>query len=100
MSQTLLILFYISLGILTATIGRGMLFPHPKQKGIEKSIFDVSVIAQGARNFIIWVPRIIRMTLVNMSGGISMIINAVAERLEAYRHHHEESEEEQSIVND
>jgi len=93
MSQTLFILFYISLGILIVTIGRGVLFPHPKQKGVEGSIFSIPVIAQGARNFIIWVPWVIRMTLANMAGGIIMIIHSITHRLEAYRHRHEETED-------
>ena len=93
MSSSFLILFYISLACLVVIIGRRVLFPTP-QASTAVTIFDIPVIAQGVRNFIMWIPRVLRATLVNIAGGISMAIHNIGHRLERYRHRHESESEE------
>ncbi|MCB9808992.1 hypothetical protein H6776_01195 [Candidatus Nomurabacteria bacterium] len=92
MSQTLLILFYIALGVLAVIIGRGLLFPQYISANASKSIFDIATIAQGARDFMTWIPRIVRMTLVNLASGVSLLIKNIMHRLERYGDRHEQTE--------
>ena len=53
------------------------------------TIFDVPVIAQGVRNFVIWIPMILRMTLITIVSGISLSIHNFGKALERYRRRHE-----------
>lgn len=93
MSSAFLILFYIALACLVLIMGRQMLFPT-RFAPAQRTIFDIPVIAQGARQFIAWIPSIIRMTLVNIAAGIGVAIHAVGQRLDSYRHRHENAENE------
>jgi len=67
------------------------MFPS-NTKPVSQTIFDIPVIAQGARQFITWIPSILRMTLVNIATGISIAIHALGQRLESYRYRHENME--------
>jgi hypothetical protein len=91
MSSAFLILFYIALACLAVVLGRQLLIPR-QYKPASATIFNISVIASGVRHFIIWIPSILRMTLVNIAGGIVLAIRAVGKRLDSYRHRHEKTE--------
>ena len=92
MSSAFPILFYIALASLAVVLGRQLLVPG-HHKPASATIFDIPVIARGVRHFIIWIPSILRMTLVNIAGGVGLTINAVGKRLDSYRHRHEKIEE-------
>lgn len=94
MSSAFLILFYIALACLAIVMGRQLLFPTHSLPS-SRTIFDITVIAGGARNFITWIPSVLKMTLVNIAGGIGIAIHAIGKRLDAYRHRHEDSIETQ-----
>jgi len=92
MSSAFIILFFIAIIFLALIIGRQLLIPA-RQLPTRRTIFDIAVIAQGARNFIIWIPSIIRMTLVNIAGGIGLAIYTAGRYLDSYRHRHEKIED-------
>lgn len=93
MSSSFLILFYVALACLAIVMGRRLLTPS-RYAPAARTIFDIPVIAQGARQFIVWIPSILRMTLVNIAAGIGVATHAFGQRLDSYRHRHESVEEE------
>lgn len=86
MSESLVIVFFVALGILAGLVGRRMLETDKAPTNHPRIRLDIIGLADIARMWIVWVPRVLYITGRNIAQGMAMMFRSLAHRLEHRRH--------------